>query len=83
MSEIKVTMRCFGAFRDYGDRLEFALPPGSPVAAAKAAFARMLDDRGRLLVGDSVLADDRAVLPDDFVLEQDVHLSILPPVCGG
>lgn len=83
MNDITINMKLFGAFRQYGETLEFRVRAGSPVAAIKERLGHVLGDQAKALIGDSVLADEKAILPDDFVFGDDVRLSILPPVCGG
>lgn len=83
MSMITITMRLFGAFRQYGDTVEVSVRAGSPVATLKTALGNLLGDKSRPLIQDSVLADDTTILPGDYIFDKDVRLSILPPVCGG
>lgn len=83
MNEITISMRLFGAFRQYGETVDFPIRAGSPVAAVKEALGNVLGEEARGLIRDSVLADDDTILPRDFVFDQDTKLSILPPVCGG
>ncbi|MDH5723477.1 MAG: hypothetical protein OEY94_09175 [Alphaproteobacteria bacterium] len=81
MSEITIQVKFFGAFRKFGDSLNFSVPSGSTVAAAKTVIQKMLD--GEKLVLDSVLSSHCTILQDNDILENDAELSILPPVCGG
>ena len=81
MSDITIHMKFFGAFRKFGESLDFAVPAGSNVTAIKNILQEKLKGDG--LVLDSVLANDNAILRDEDVLNGDAALSILPPVCGG
>ena len=54
---------------------------GSSIAVIKKILQQELN--GEVLVFDSVLANDNIILHDHDVLDNDVELSILPPVCGG
>lgn len=81
MNTIAVHIKLFGAFRKFGESLDFCLPAGSTIATVKAALRQKLNGEG--LVSDSVLANDNAILRDHEVLDKDAELSILPPVCGG
>jgi hypothetical protein len=83
MNTITIDMRLFGAFRPYGEAVSFQVPYDSPVSAIKSALAEALGAGARDLVADSVVADDQAILPEDYIVGADAKLSILPPVCGG
>jgi molybdopterin converting factor small subunit len=83
MKNIVITMRLFGAFRQYGDAVELVMAAGSPVSAIKKALNDSLEGKAQALIEDSVLCDDQTILPDDHVFDRDARLAILPPVCGG
>ena len=83
MSTLKINMRLFGAFRQYGESVEISVASGSPVSAVKLALEGVLGTQARDLIADSVVANDETILPGDFVLDESAKLSILPPVCGG
>ena len=83
MSTIAITMRLFGAFRNYGPSVEFPVPSGSTIADIKDALAKVLGVSAKNLVADSAIADTQTILPGDYVVSADAKLSILPPVCGG
>ena len=83
MTDIDIHIKLFGAFRKNGHALTLCLPAGSTVAAVKQQISRQINETDAALVFDSVLADDAAILPDSYVLENNINLSILPPVCGG
>jgi len=83
MSEITITMRLFGAFRQYGETVDITIRSGSSAAAVKKALGNVLGAQALPLIEDSVLANDNTVLPGDYVFDEDTKLSILPPVCGG
>ena len=79
MSNITIQIQFYGAFRKFGASQSITLASGSTVTQVKQVLSETLGD----LVHDSVLANDNAVLPNSYVFEEDVTLSILPPVCGG
>lgn len=81
MADITIHMKFFGAFRKFGETLDFCVPAGSNIAAVKTALQEKLN--GERLVMDSALANDNAILHDSHILNDDARLSILPPVCGG
>lgn len=83
MTDIKITIRLFGAFRQYGENISFTMPAGCTVAAVKQKLGDVLK-ADQQLIGDSALANDNEIIDDlSTVLTQDSHLAILPPVCGG
>ena len=81
MAAITIHIKFFGAFRKFGEGLNFSVPTGSTIAAVKTVLQSKLD--GSCLVLDSALANDNTILRDSYVLDDNVELSILPPVCGG
>lgn len=83
MKTVTVDMRLYGAFRKYNDHVRLTVASGTPVAEVKDALCRVLGPQSRDLVLDSAIANDREILPSGFVIDADVSLSILPPVCGG
>lgn len=83
MSEIAIHIKLFGSFRKFGDTLDFFVPVGSTAGAIKKTLSGLLNGSESMLVFDSVLANDKAILRDNHVFESDAQLSILPPVCGG
>lgn len=79
MPNITIQIQFYGAFRKFGASQSITLASGCTVTHVKQALSETLG----ALVHDSVLANDNAVLPNGYVFEEDVMLSILPPVCGG
>ena len=87
---IEVHLRLFGRFREFGDgeTCSIRLPTGSKAADARRALAELLrathpDRDVDRLIHDAVLADDEDILSGETVLDRDMTLAILPPVCGG
>lgn len=80
---INYSIKCFGAFRQFGDQLSVSVTPGSSVQQIKAALVRQLGEQHKTLVEESVLASDNEILPNAYILQEKTPLSILPPVCGG
>lgn len=81
MNDIKIHIKFFGYFRKFGDGLDLSVPTESTIEKIKSIIQHKLD--GEKLVLDSVLANSTDILQDDYILDQDIELSILPPVCGG
>lgn len=82
-SQITVEIKFFGSFRRFGDKASLILPRGSDINAVKKTLARYLGAGEEALVADSVLADAHQILETGRVFDENVRLSILPPVCGG
>ncbi len=78
---ITISMKFFGGFRKCGESIDFTVPTGATVEIVKEKLKEKLG--GYSLISDSVLANDSKILRDSDILDSDVELSILPPVCGG
>ncbi len=83
MKTVTIDMRLYGAFRKYSDHVRLIVAQGAPVAEVKKALCGVLGPQSLDLVLDSAIANDHEILPPGFIIESDVSLSILPPVCGG
>jgi molybdopterin converting factor small subunit len=83
MADIKINMRLFGAFRKYGESVDFTVPKGSTAEAVKTRLAEVLALADPVLIRDSALANDNEIIDGAAVLTGDSRLAILPPVCGG
>jgi molybdopterin converting factor small subunit len=83
MSEIKITVRLFGAFRKYGDSMDMVCPSGSTVGYIKEQISTLVDESDKSLVFESAIANDQQIIKADTIFEESSKLSILPPVCGG
>lgn len=83
MNAITIHMKLFGAFRKFGDALDFTVPVGSTVEVVKKTMSSLLSGNEASLVFDSVLANDSAILTDNHIFNANAKLCILPPVCGG
>lgn len=81
MADIKIYIKFFGYFRKFGDGLYLSVPAESTIEKIKPIIQHKLG--GEKLVLDSVLANSTDILRNDYILDQDTELSILPPVCGG
>ncbi len=79
MSDITIQVEFYGAFRKFGTSQSVKISSGCTAMQVKELLSKTLG----ALVNDSVLANDKEVLPNSYVFEEDVNLSILPPVCGG
>ena len=80
---ITYSIKCFGVFRQFGDKLSVAVDAGSSVQKIKAVLVQQLGEQHKTLVEESVLANDNEILPNAYILQEETSLSILPPVCGG
>lgn len=83
MKEIKVSIRCFGMFRQFGNEMDVSILANSSVDDIKGAIVRRLGEKYKEIVRSSVLASDLGILPGEYIVYAPVELSILPPVCGG
>ena len=83
MSDIKITVLLFGAFRVYGETVSFSAPSGSGVQDVKNLLAAALKLDDSALINDSAIANDNEIVDADAVFTKDSQLAILPPVCGG
>ncbi len=83
MSDIQITVRLFGAFRKYGEKVSFSAPAGSDVQDVKNLLAAALKLDDPALINDSAIANDNEIIDADAVFMQNSLLAILPPVCGG
>ncbi|MCB1550704.1 MAG: MoaD/ThiS family protein [Alphaproteobacteria bacterium] len=80
---IKISIKCFGMFRQFGNVIDIEIPAGSFADEIKSALIINIGDKHRNLVESSVLANDVGILPKECVIQDSMNLSILPPVCGG
>lgn len=83
MSIITLPIKCFGVFRQFGDKLSVTVETGSSVQQIKEALAQQLGEQHKTLIEESVLANDNDILPNAYIVQKEKTLSILPPVCGG
>ncbi len=78
-----LTIKCFGAFRQFGDIITIDTPNNSSVSQVREALVRHIGLEHKPLVEDAVLANDSEILTEAAIIESSTKLSILPPVCGG
>ena len=86
---IHIKVRLFGVFKNLGDGSAVTVDIKEPISVGefRKAFADRVEsiqpgfDVG--LIRESVFATDEVVLQDDFFISRELHLAILPPVCGG
>ena len=83
MKKIDLEIKFYGAFRKFGQGISIKVNSGASMIDIKNAVISTVGEDHYLLVGDSVLANDDMILPDDYVVSESGALSILPPVCGG
>lgn len=80
---MKITVHHYGAFRRLGNSTAFDMPGPATIGIIRTALVAQLGEQNRLLVEDSAIANDTEILPDEFIIDSDCALSVLPPVCGG
>jgi molybdopterin converting factor small subunit len=80
---MKIGIRYYGAFRALGHGTEIEMPAPASIDAVKKELGARFDDKHRLLLEDSALADEARVLRGESIIKGDCTLSVLPPVCGG
>lgn len=83
MSEIKITVKLFGAFRKCGETICVVLNTGASVLDVKTSLAAKMGGDEAALVQDSALANDNEIISGESIFNEDTMLAILPPVCGG
>lgn len=81
MNSIGVQLQFFGALREHSNEREISvqLPRGATLRDLRLLLAPSFGK----LVFDSAFADQSHILSDEFILENDLKLFVLPPVCGG
>ncbi|WP_141731517.1 MoaD/ThiS family protein [Oligoflexus tunisiensis] len=87
---LEIYIRLFGAFRDFAQnpRLLFECAPGTSIAELRQQMGSLLENMRpgagvESLLKQSVFADEKEILSEDFRLERSQELAIIPPVCGG
>lgn len=84
-----VTIRLFGAFRNYisAPSVILEVATGSTAGMVRQNledyFLAHSENFDRKIIAESMLATEEAVLELDDVIPGGVSLAILPPVCGG
>ncbi|MCB0403924.1 MAG: MoaD/ThiS family protein [Bdellovibrionales bacterium] len=85
----KVCLQLFGVMRSFGLGASMVLevPDGTSLAQLRGYVTEQVRREGVLIEENALLecaiANDEAVLPEEFVVRHDLNLAILPPVCGG
>ena len=85
---MKITVQLFGAFRPFGDKLEFNLNEGDTISTLRNAMQKDLQNRNpdfakRNILAMSRFSDETTVLAENTALQDQQVLAILPPVSGG
>jgi molybdopterin converting factor small subunit len=87
---LEISIRLFGAFRDFAQNplVMFECAPGTSIAELRLQMESRLENMRpgagvSGLLKQSVFADERQVLDEEFRLERSQELAIIPPVCGG
>ena len=87
---ILVTINLYGPLRRYStdNEIKIGLWCGASLMDVRSAVAaEIIKQHGEFLehelLAQSAFADDCTILFNDYILQEDIVLSILPPVCGG
>lgn len=80
---MKITILHYGCFRKFGNSTLLGFSAQANANEIRSALIVKLGEENRLMIEDSVLGNDTDILPDEFIIDSDCTLSILPPVCGG
>ncbi len=87
---LEISIRLFGAFRDFAQNptVTFECAPGTSISELRQQMESRLENMrpgagAQGLLKQSVFADERQVLGEEFRLERSQELAIIPPVCGG
>ncbi len=80
---IDLIIQHYGSFRKFGIDTSLKLEAPATINVIKSLFADTIGKDQQILVASSVLANDSAILQDDYIIDKSCALSILPPVCGG
>lgn len=87
---ILVTINLYGPFRRYSADNEITIDlwrGASLIDVRSALVAEIINRHGEFLehelLTQSAFADDCTILANDYILQEDAVLTILPPVCGG
>ena len=86
---IKVHLRLFGVFKNFGNNshLELTVPSGLTIEEFKEHFFLTLspqkDPKIHQMILDSAIANEEEILNTQTRLAHSCVLAVLPPVCGG
>lgn len=80
---MKITVSHYGTFRKLGQSTDLDISGPTTIGLIRTALIAQLGEQNRLLIEDSAIASDTEILPDEFIIDSDCALSVLPPVCGG
>ncbi len=87
---ISVRLTLFGALRkfDLEGGLEVQCEVGETLHQFRVRLSTILSEKfpeseSVNVVYDSVFANDEEILREDYILQKDISLAVLPPVCGG
>jgi molybdopterin converting factor small subunit len=78
-----VTILHYGTFRALGQSSVLNIEYPANVYRIKKALVEYLGPEHQTLIEESVFANATQILSDEYILEGECTLSILPPVCGG
>ncbi len=81
-----ITIEPYGIFRDFFAKpIEFSFDKPISIGAIKSQIETQIPPQfhSKNLVETSVIADDKQILPNDYIINTSQNLMILPPVSGG
>lgn len=85
----KVELKLFGIFRKNipTDHISFVLKQDTNLADFRKILGKEFLKNDEIdkyeASNDSVFANEKEILSDHFMIDRDICLAILPPVCGG
>ena len=83
MSKLKLSIKFHGIFKSFGEKLQIEVPSGTSISEVKKVITETLGNENHNLIKSSVIANEREILSNVYIVESEQKLSILPPVCGG
>ncbi len=83
-----ITLKLFGAFRNYGNEIILSLPEKSTVADVRQVLSNILKGKKTNLnvaelIAHSRFSTDTALLEENTLVRENTSLALLPPVSGG
>ncbi|WP_319495737.1 MoaD/ThiS family protein [uncultured Cohaesibacter sp.] len=83
-----ITIRCFGAFRAFGEEMELTVARGTTVADLREPLLEAMRQADQTFAADVLLDSSRVateteLLTDAAPLVEGMRLAIIPPVSGG
>jgi molybdopterin converting factor small subunit len=87
---MKLTLKTFGQARELFEQTELAVNLDTPLTARQfkqSLFEHITPilnrDKAQAILSVCAIATESEILADDFVIDKDLSIALLPPVCGG